>query len=288
MFHNVLYPFSQSILKWRAENQLPEWVYQQLNKKRLIFTVTTGRSGTGYLATMLNTLPNIAAFHEPEPKFTHWMRALQTQPDVAIYFWLLHKLPAIARINTTYYVETSHLFGKGFFEALSVLDIPFDLILLKRKNREVAKSLFQLNVIPGRTIDGLKFLLSPNDPVLIPLPASEVLHDYQLCYWYTLEMEARGAYYAEQLDKRGGLVANLEFDEIFSDEGIKKLLNLLNIPVTDLKRTSAYQAIKHQKINDKKDMKKRRLELSEEELDTLEKEVLQLTQFYENEVHYEK
>ncbi len=288
MHNESLYHFSPSVHTWRAENQLPEWIYKNVAQKRLIFTITTGRSGTGYLATILNTLPNIVAQHEPEPKFSHWMRKVQTQPDIAVYFWLLKKLGAIARLDTPCYLETSHLFGKGFFEALELLGLPFDLIILKRNKRDVAKSLFQLNVIPGRTVDGLKFLVSPEDPVLVPLPAHQVLNDYQLCYWYTLEMEARGDYYAEQVRKRGGVVAEIAFEEIFTEDGIRKLLTKLNLPSVALSQLASYQSNRSKTINDKHEMKQRPFPFNAEELQAFEQEVLQLTQHYENEVHHGK
>ncbi len=283
MSDRLLYPISENLKHWTANKVLPKWVYKELQNKNLIFTLTTGRSGTGYLATILNMIPDIAAFHEPEPKFTHWMRQVQTQPDIAWYFWVLKKLPHIARLPESIYLETSHLFGKGFVEALITLEIPFDLILIKRDRRSVAKSLFQLNVIPGRTKDGLKFLISPLDPVLLPLPGAKILNDYQLCYWYTLEMETRAAKYARQVIQNGGKISVMLFEKMITKDGLQQLLNDLQLPGGD--RIEANEYI-NKKINDRPSMKGRPFPFNDGELEALEREVLELTQFQEEEVYY--
>ena len=281
-----LYSPSPLVGAWSASTVLPNWVVERLGEKRLVFTLTTGRSGTGYLAAVLNTLPGVTATHEPEPKFSHWMRAVQKNPDVAWYFWGLKKLPAIARTEGFVYIETSHLFGKGFAEALFLLGIPFDLIVLMRDRRAVARSLYQLNTIPGRTADGLKFLVSPQDPVLVPLPGAQILDDYQLCFWYTLEMEARAAMYAREVMKRGGTVAAITFEQLVQPKGVLHLADVLSLPELDPESRKQFNRVQQQKVNDKAGMKGRPFTFTEEQLDALEQEVFQLTQFQEYEVNY--
>lgn len=163
--------------------------------KRLIFTVTTGRSGTGYLADFLQPIPNCTSTHEPEPSFASTMRACQGQPQIATDFWVTSKLPAINATAGRIYCETSHLFGLGFLEPLLALGIVPDLILLTREKRAVATSLYRLDTIPGRTEKGRTYYLSPDDPGVLPLPGWEMLHDYQLCFWYCLEIERRQRLY---------------------------------------------------------------------------------------------
>jgi hypothetical protein len=93
----------------------PNWC---LDGIRLILTVTPGRSGTVYLCELLKSVPGIYSAHEPEPKFSDVMRAVQYDPAIARRFLLSQKLPAIRRYAQSTYVETSHLACKGFIEPL--------------------------------------------------------------------------------------------------------------------------------------------------------------------------
>ena len=54
-----------------------------MGQRQLIFTVTTGRSGTDYLAYMLDCVPGVASSREPRPNFVWAMRDAQTDPEVA-------------------------------------------------------------------------------------------------------------------------------------------------------------------------------------------------------------
>lgn len=158
-----------------------EALFRSLRSKRLIFTIAPGRSGTGYLANMLNLLPGVCSTHEPEPKFSHSMRAIQHDSNLAQEFWVKEKLPAILEFTEKIYIETSHLFCKGFLEPLLELGIIPDVVILRRPFREVAISLYKLDTIPARSDNGQKFLLCPEDPDVLPLLNWQKFNDYQLC-----------------------------------------------------------------------------------------------------------
>ena len=100
--------------------------------KRLIFTVTSGRSGTLYLTELLKAIPGVSAHHEPSPDFTQAMRRIQTDPFIAYPFWLQMKLPEILKVPEAVYVETSHLFCKGFLEPLLRMGVRPALVFLRR------------------------------------------------------------------------------------------------------------------------------------------------------------
>ncbi len=279
MENNWLYQTPERVINWAFPDIVPHWVAEALQEKRLIFTLTTGRSGTAFLAAVLSVFPGVMSLHEPEPKFSHWMRHVQTQPEIAWYFWGLHKLPFIARQSASIYIETSHLFGKGFIEPLFHWQIPFDVIVLRRNRRDVARSLFQLNTIPARSRDGFIFLVSPLDPVMLPLPALQIMNDYQLCYWYTLEMEARAKYYAELVSRQGGKVVSIAFEDLIHEEGVLELANQLALPPLNKNQRKALREKLSQPRNTKKTMKGRSFDFSESELQQFEEEVLQLTGF---------
>ena len=251
---------------------LPDELKNRLLSKRLIFTVTTGRSGTNYLTKMLGYVPGVDSFGEPEPQFSSVMRSIQKDKSLAYRFLIKEKLPRIAEMPGPVYVETSHLFCKGFVEPLLDIGLVPDLILLKRPHRAVALSLYMLGTIPGRTEKGLKYCLSPEDPDVLPVPGWRALHDYQLCYWYCLEIERRSTAYPIMVSDKGGRVVDVSLDEISTAKGFINLLSSLGLPrpgVLDLVR---YMLGKSKPVNTKMDRKKSTM--PEEDLDQLEQEVI--------------
>ncbi len=192
--------------------------------KRLIFTVTTGRSGTDFLASVARVLPDVVSLHEPNPSpvdVFRWMH--MGDPDLARRWWIELKLPRIAARKKPVYLETNHVYCKGFLEPLLGLGFTPSLILLRRANRSIASSLYELATIPGRTVRGDRWYLRPDDPGVLPLPAWETFHDYQLCYWYTLEIARRQAEYEELIAERGGDTLTLDLAELNSPEGFDRL-----------------------------------------------------------------
>lgn len=218
---------------------------------RLIFTVTTGRSGTAYLWRILELVPGIASQHEVRPLFADVMREVQTNPAAAREFWIERKLPAILECGRPVYVETGHLFCKGFFEPLLELGHTPDLILLSRPNRQVATSLLQLGTIPGRTKGGLHWYLSPDDPGVLTLPDWRSLSDYQLCYWYCLEIERRARVYGETVRSRGGRVVATTLAEINTVAGFRRLLRELDLPRPSLYNWAKYTLNRNRTFNRK-------------------------------------
>ena len=142
--------------------------------------------------------------HEPEPAFQRVIREVQTDPEAAKRFWLEYKLPFIAELKKRNYVETSNVFGKGFFQPPLDLGFVPNLLILRRAPRKIAMSYLERYCIPGWSKLGIEFLVSPADPVLLPMPGWREMSDYQVCFWYALEMERRQEVYAEELRKRGG------------------------------------------------------------------------------------
>ncbi len=187
---------------------------EKANEKNLIFTVTPGRSGTTLLTRLLGILPDTAAFHEEYPGYDHVLRYVQTNPLVAKQFFLTHKLPHIIGRDESNYVETSHLICKGFIETFINLGLAFKLVDLRRSPSEVAMSMYGYNSIPGRTNDGLSHYLYPEDPGILPLPHWTTLHDYQLCFWHSLEIERRQRCYTRWMERVGAITYTIKMHEL--------------------------------------------------------------------------
>ncbi len=217
-------------------------------EKRLIFTFTTGRSGTALLAQLLSLLPTdlVLATHEQKPLFDDYLWQARQEPSIFKSFWVDRKLPEIAKVPQPIYIETSHVACKGFLQSLSDLGVGFDTILLTRPLREVATSMYLLNDIPGRTKTGCRYYLLPDDPDnLVGVVNWKKLSDYQLCYWYCLEIYYRGLKFKlRNLD-----AFSISLSELKQEGGFVAMLNHLKLP--PLTSLEEYHKLKNIYINQK-------------------------------------
>jgi len=201
--------------------------------KRLIFVVSTGRCGTRFLAGAFSSVPDIAAFHEPDPNFAYELRQSQFFSNAP--FWKDTKLPAIANnIAEDVYIETSHYFGGGFFEPLLEMGIVPDIILLKRPFRDTALSFWRRGSIPSKKFD----LVGPDDHVYLGLDGWKQMTDYQLCYWRCIEVACRQSLYKEYVSKLGGIAVDASLEDITKREGFRELVNTLNLQEPDWSKYS--------------------------------------------------
>lgn len=216
---------------------------------RLIFCLSPGRCGTKYLAALLNAIPGVHGVHEPEPEFVGYARAARRDPQEAWNFWHCEKLPYIrsltyGSLECEVYAETSHLFGKGFVKSLLDLGVVPDVIVLSRDHRDVALSIWRRNGTPAKTLKGERYWLHPEQAEFCPLPRWWAFTDYQLCYWYTLEMTDRmGVLQALILDA-GGKVAYLDFD-VLTQGNMTVWLEGLGLPSPDQVRFDLIQSDYH-------------------------------------------
>jgi hypothetical protein len=148
-------------------------------------------------------------------------------------------------------VEVSHLFGKGFFEPLHELGVLPRVVMLRRHPRLVAMSWLTRGVVPGRGKRGLKLHLHPGDPGVLPFPNWWAASDYQLCFWYALEIERRQRAYADLLARAGGTLVDVTPDELHDGArflGVAETLGLLDAGVDRealLRRHQEVSAVLH-------------------------------------------
>lgn len=208
----------------------PRRILETIKRKKLVFTVATGRCGTAFFAEILRLVPGVTSLHEPEPEYTEVLREVQSDPAKARSFLLEKKLPAIAAQPADVYIETSHLFCKGFLKPLLDLNIVPSLLWIRRDHRAVASSMYRGGTIPGRSDKGLRFYLSPDDPGVLNLPGWRQMHDYQLCYWYCLEIERRARAYRGLYQNNGWRWAETSLPRITTMGGMRQVVTDLNLP----------------------------------------------------------
>lgn len=214
-----------------------------LADKSLIFCVTNGRSGTKALTALFERLPQIHACHEDKPSFHLLMRWVQQNPELAQDFWLHQKLPEIGKSPKPIYLDTSHLFAKGFVEPFLAIGGRPRMIFLKREPRLIAKSMLALGDIPGRSKRALKWYLAPDDPVFLKLENTSQLSDYQLCYWHALETEARQEHYRKLCRTHDLRFAEAETRTLNDLTAFENLCRELEIELTDADRKNLQQQI---------------------------------------------
>lgn len=227
----------------------------------IFLTVTAGRTGTGYLQQLFTTIPGFVSVHEPSiPTENFWER----------------RLKEIQEYNTDNYIETSHLICKGWIEPLLEYGIVPNLIMLTRPARFVSMSLVALNTIPNRTRLGRVYLLAPNENTLTTLDTPEDLNDYQLCYWYCIEIEERQRYYNSLIRQLGGKTFNTSIEMLKQTNHFCDMLDHFSIQYTD-RTLSEYEELRRRVVNDKKRNKRQSIEYPSDELSKLEDEVVRRT-----------
>ena len=216
--------------------------------KKLIFTVTPGRSGTSYLAQLLASVPDVGAYHEPSPNFAQVLRLSQSMPNVAYNYLTQYKIPAIQADPHGVYAETSHMTCKGFLEPLIRMGLRPGLVILRRHPREVAWSFQERGCVPTRSTYGIRDLLDPRDLGVTPFLNWEMASNYQLCYWYAIEMERRQLFYTQMAKDLGLPWIDLTNRELNQWERYADLLRTFQLPITpDVQ--AAHAAISAQRHN---------------------------------------
>lgn len=237
-------------------------IISQLQQYRIILTATQGRTGTKLLAELLNLVPGVHAEHESAPPIDNIYWRLTDRPFLAREWLQRSKLPAVLKTiqesGATTYVETSHMLCKGFFRPLRALGIDFDLIILDRELREIALSLHSLADIPHRTRSGRRWLLDPEDHTNY-LKLSKTLNhysDYQLVFWYVLEMECRKEYYYQTAADCSKAVvpmrvARVHIKDLIHKSKFRSFLDFMGLPDPLTQKWHDYKLLTLSKCNEK-------------------------------------
>ena len=208
-----------------------------------VFTLTTGRSGTLYLAELLaKNLPDAECYHEifgwdrfgvDTPDVSH-MTLFNSQGNVEKVqaFWA-SKLTRVAATPRQFYVETSHLLMKaGLIENLAPLTAKGTVHLIALE-RDVLATMVSFRQRLDFLHKGNQWLwyLDPDYPKNL-VPSSDLVEAgiNGVVLWYILEIRARAAHY----EKRVAGIPNIVFhrfklEELQAAEGASRLLRALGV-----------------------------------------------------------
>jgi hypothetical protein len=176
--------------------------------EKIIFTATTGRSGTLTLTNVFSSIADCKALHEPYPRMSGAVLTAASFGNMEYVDRVYRQIKAVhirrAAAGYKYYVETSHLFIKTFaLQALSDFGIKLNVIHLVRPPLQVAMSIYRLQDQPGTQRGNQMWLdyRAPSNLIGIAdiLEAdAEFSHPFYKALWYWFEVEARIAAYKER------------------------------------------------------------------------------------------
>jgi hypothetical protein len=180
-----------------VENRLQK-TGDKLKNRRLIFTISPGRAGSEYLATLLNTAENIHALHEPRPRINGrllWM-AMNRPPGESYgrrRIKLLGINRSLSRLDSdTIYAETSHMFIKSFHDVVLDYYENVEVIILRRPLHQILKSFIELGFFSNINPVAARWMHNPdskNSAAELLKPLDE-MDQYEKCIAYLLDIEA--------------------------------------------------------------------------------------------------
>ena len=169
--------------------------------EKLIFTATTGRSGTLTLARIFSAVPDCIAVHEGHPIMHGPVLRAASFGDARLVNRVYRQIKSVnilrAAAGHRYYLEANHLFIKAFIQnAVEDFGERMVVIHLVRPAVEVASSIYCLSDYPG-TERGNYWWLDFRAPTNL-IPIADVLdsdaafsHPFYKALWYWHEVEAR-------------------------------------------------------------------------------------------------
>ncbi len=205
--------------------------------EKLIFTATTGRSGTKTLANIFSIVPGFLALHEPYPIMNDKVLRAATYGDLEYVERIYRQVKSVnirrAAVGYRYYLESSHLFVKTFIHhAARDFGNRVGVIHLVRAPTEVANSIYQLQHYPG-TEEGNRWWLDHRAPsnriklADILDTHKEFSHPFYRGLWYWFEIETRIA----EWEKRLPSVPFIRFETnwLSDEQRVFNLLDRLNV-----------------------------------------------------------
>ncbi len=227
-------------LKWRTRDL-----------EKVIFTATTGRSGTLTLAKLFSTVDGCIALHEPPPIMNGPVLEAANSGNAALIDRVYNQIKSVnirrAAVGHRYYVEANHLFIKTFYQHASRdFGDRLAVIHLVRSPIEVATSIYRLEDYPG-TERGNYWWLDYRAPSNI-IPIADLLdwdvefsHPFYKALWYWHEVEARISAWSAQVPRLK--IARFETEWLNDAARVFELLDNLGIDC-DRRRVEARVGIR--------------------------------------------
>jgi hypothetical protein len=223
--------------------------------ERVIFTATTGRSGTMTLSTLFSMVPGCAAFHEPHPFMNGSVLKAASQGDEAFVDRAYARVKSVnilrAALGHRYYMESNQLFVKTFIrQAFDEFGDRMAVVHLVRSPVDVAMSLYRLQQIPGTEVAEIWWLdhRAPTNIIQIAdllESDAEFSHPFYRALWYWYEVETRFAAWRARLPSMK--VVHFDTDWFNDRPRVLRLLDELGLDYERSKIESLIMSREHTK-----------------------------------------
>lgn len=206
--------------------------------RHFIFTITTGRSGTNFLAELLALNLGHAQVHHEQLAYSDWG---VNSPDVSHLttfnqignsshvraFWQ-QKFARLKALDVRYFAEMSHMLAKaGLVENLEQLDGAgtVHLIYLKRDIANTVISFINRYDFLNKGNMWLWYLDTDYANVIVSPEPFLSYGQVGCALWYVIEMRVRAEYYRMLLAERADIIFHeVEMEEVTRMDGAAKLL----------------------------------------------------------------
>jgi hypothetical protein len=205
--------------------------------ERVIFTATTGRSGTLTLSRIFSTVRGCISLHEAHPVMHGPVLRAASYGDPALVDKVYRRIKSVnirrAAVGHRYYFEANHLFIKTFARnAVDDFGDRIAVVHLVRPAVEVAASIYSLRDYPGTERGNywwLDFRAPSNRISIVELLESdpEFSHPFYKALWYWHEVEARVA--AFRLEMPGVRVVRFQTEWLNDAQRMCELLDALGV-----------------------------------------------------------
>lgn len=216
-----------------------EALRERLKSRRLIFCISPGRSGSGFLARLLGRSGDVVACHEPKPQMTgSLLYAAVGKPLQESFNRRQIKLIGINRQllrmkESMTYVETSHMFIKSFYDVVLDYYRNVTVIVLRRDMSKVLKSFLELGYFTTINPHWKLWMHEPREGngVVPPiLPFSE-MDATDRAIAYLLDIDGRAEKFARDYPAVPSMEVSLE--DLETNSGSRRLLQGLDLPMMD-------------------------------------------------------
>ncbi len=202
-------------------------------KCKYVFSINSGRSGSEYLAHILNTGRGVQSFHEPVPQMIgDYLRMTETIPMQHSYNQRRIKTDAILKSckdqKCRLYIETNHMFIKTFYDVVCNELPDVKVIHIRRPLAETLKSFTSLGYFSDKNSFWPLWMSSPFSVNAAMKYNKENWDWIDLCIGYLIDIEARAVRFREEYPKIPVFTTTLM--ELNSKEHVKQLVDFIEHP----------------------------------------------------------
>lgn len=207
--------------------------------RRLVFAISPGRSGSAYLARLLDATANASAAHEPRPRMNGgFLRGLDDARLAATYdrrrVKIVQLLRALRSLPADFtYVETSHMFVKTFYDVVLDFFEDVQIVHLRRDTAEVIRSFVELGYLSPASTHWRHWIHDPYEakPLVAPAVEEADADSVDRIIAYLVDIEARAERLREDYPETP--VISVRLESLSDPDHARGLVEQLGLDWTD-------------------------------------------------------